>query len=540
MKRKTRHNGRYAAVEIGHTHLRAAVLDGPPGAAATVHVREYRWRNEAVSLNTDAGRDELEAALRTANAELGLGSAEIYLCIGGDFCVTRVVAGTEEKVKAEIAGLEKRSRLYLSLGQGPKALSGSVQQVDARHQHALLTVVNHRTLDTLLAVARTIGLKIACIEPSLVSLSRLLGRTERDAAGPSLIVNIGERGLEVGISHRGQLLLDYRPAAREGTTAAAEIVMRHLIRLQRYCDRYVKLSNGTLTNVFLSDDTDDARQARRVFEQGDGLTVETLCDIARAGDWTVEAADGIAAAAAVGALLKADPAAAEHETPNLSEGIETKSRRSLTNDIIRCCWPLAAAVLVAVLGTWLTSGIQAETAATRAKIDELGGRRAITNVTKLQVKREIERLAYDAKMRQFHTGLPADTVIEAIAQCQPDDIWLDSLTLTGVESVAITGSGFSEEGVYEFMQTLRACPRFADVALSRTSAGRDQNGPVTRFDIQLELAEMELDASQPETEAADVETRVARLPSERTPPPAEPSPATATDTPTGDPDPART
>ena len=81
----------------------------------------------------------------------------------------------EEVVRRELAQLEERSALYLSLGTGPKALAASVRQIDARHQHALLTVANKKTLETIVAAADRLGIEIDTIEPSLVAMSRCVG-----------------------------------------------------------------------------------------------------------------------------------------------------------------------------------------------------------------------------------------------------------------------------------------------------------------------------------------------------------------------------
>ena len=67
--------------------------------------------------------------------------------------MTRVITGPTEDVRREFAELEERSLRYLTLGPGPKALAGNTQQLDARHQHALLAVANQRTLDHLMQIA---------------------------------------------------------------------------------------------------------------------------------------------------------------------------------------------------------------------------------------------------------------------------------------------------------------------------------------------------------------------------------------------------
>lgn len=477
--------------------LRVAVLKTRSGERPTVIVKEFPWRQESASLQTAAGADELTKALRKASEEFGLAAATIFVAVSGDYCVTRVVTGPEEKVKAEIAGLEKRSRLYLSLGQGPKAIGGSIQQVDARHQHALLTVINQQTLQTLVDVTQRLGLDVECIEPSLVSISRLLGRLEGDATGPALIASFGERGLEVGISHRGQLLLDYRPAGQEDAAAATEIVIRHLVRLQRYCDRYVRLSNGALRTVYLSGGEQETTAAQDAFLADGRVLVEMLDDTERVGEWRIEGDRGANTAAVVGAMLKADPAAPQHDTPNLREGLARHSARSLGRDLLATCWPLAASLLIAVMGGWWIAGVQQRTARINAQHAALEDRQAEANVTALVVARDVKKLDYVRRVADFANHLAVDRLLENVAGCQPDDVWLDSISIDGVATMSVSGASYSDEGVYELMKTMRACPAFRDVALTGTQAARDREGPVTRFEVRVEIAESARPAPEP-------------------------------------------
>ena len=96
---------------------------------------------------------ELTEAFRTLVSDERLAGARVRIALGGEFCVTRVITGATEDVRREFAELEERSLRYLTLGPGPKALAGNTQQLDARHQHALLAVANQRTLDHLMQIA---------------------------------------------------------------------------------------------------------------------------------------------------------------------------------------------------------------------------------------------------------------------------------------------------------------------------------------------------------------------------------------------------
>ena len=123
----------------------------------------------------------------------------IHVTIGGEYCVTRAVTGTENEVQQELEQLKARSGLYLSLGHGKKITASSIRQLDARHRHALMTVVNDKSFDILLEIEKRLGLEFDRIEPSLVSICRLIGQGGYDQKDPIIFVNMGDYGGQIGI-----------------------------------------------------------------------------------------------------------------------------------------------------------------------------------------------------------------------------------------------------------------------------------------------------------------------------------------------------
>src|SRR5687767_2659117 len=171
---------RTVAVEICRSTLGLVSVERRGESPSRVHTRTVVWRRESSSLHSEAGINELSTALKTLVREEKLAGLAVRLVLSGEFCVTRVLAGTNERVRQEMSALEDRSQRYLSLGPGRKALAGSSRQIDARHQHALLSVANQKTIDAAQQVAVAAGVRIERIEPSLVALSRLLGRLGYD------------------------------------------------------------------------------------------------------------------------------------------------------------------------------------------------------------------------------------------------------------------------------------------------------------------------------------------------------------------------
>src|SRR4051794_2066175 len=105
------------ALGITRTHLLATIVRPQVGGAPSiVQCREIEWRKTATSLATDTGAAEFTVALRALAAEEKLAGCETGICLNEEFCVTRIVTGATDRVRRELAQLEERSSLYLTLG----------------------------------------------------------------------------------------------------------------------------------------------------------------------------------------------------------------------------------------------------------------------------------------------------------------------------------------------------------------------------------------------------------------------------------------
>ena len=490
IKRKSQFPTRIAALEIGPTRLAALALDltAPHDPVATVSLS---WRDEASALNGEAGLHELTTAFRRIGTELRLAGAPVHVSLSGAYCVTRVVTGEAERVEHELLELEHRSALYLSLGHGPKALAGSIRQIDARQRHALMSVVNQKTLDTIVEAAGAAGLRLARIEPSLVSLCRLVGQLGDDADAPVLVANLDEQGAEIGISHAGQLLLDYRPAGVDSAEQLATVTCRHLARLQRYCNRYVCFARGQLTRLYLCGSPETIDRARAAFAaEGAELDVVPLVDpwevdeafVSDGGapDWTMIAPLGLALAAR-------DP---DENTagPNLMERLHDTTRQPLVPLLCRTLWPLAAALMLAV---GLEVGVFLQQQASARLKTEVQTYEAANRQVRLLTARAVrgrEKIGYYRHISESLGQQRCTQLTTHVAQCLPHDVWLDSLRFDGEGRLALSGGSFSDDGVYEFVKWLEAVPGLTRVALDGTHPSRFKDGPGTAFDVHCDVA----------------------------------------------------
>ena len=478
------------AIEIRHSTLVMARIE-PAGADAArrVHTRSVRWREKANSLYGEQGVRELTAALRTLVVEEKLAGTPVALTLNGDYCVIRVVTGSTERVRRELALLEERSELYLSLGTGRKSLATSIYELDARHQHALLAVTNGKTLQAIVQIAADVGLAVTLVEPSLVALCRLLGHTGRDAEEPVLIIAFGKNGVELGISHQGQLLLDYRPGGRTAHGDVADIVLRHLARLRRYCDRYYRYAQGKLSRVYLCGAADLVESALARFQQQDELTAEVLDPAGIDPKWKfTEASPDSILCAALGTCV---PSISSRETsggPNLIEQVHAEASRPTVAQFCRAFWPVVAAMLVAfglfAVDRYEQSRCTRLTAALEACEPDVA---ELWRLRREMIQADV-KIAHLESLARADRGPSWETLLSTVAQCMPKDLWMDKITAGSDGQVTLNGSSYAEATIYEFVGYLESAPAWSQVALEGTWPAAGRMGRTTKFDIECKFS----------------------------------------------------
>jgi len=491
MKLKTaQKNSPVVAIEIGHTQLvMTRVRRGDTDREASVGTRALGWRESATTIHSDTGIEEVSTALKTLAAEEKLAGSIVRLTLDADACVTRVVTGSTDHVRRELTALEERSSLYLSLGPGEKSLATHLRSIDARHQHALLSVANRRTIDALLNAAGDAGLIVDAIEPSIVALCRLLGHLGQDADQPVLIVNLGKHGVEMGISHRGSLLLHYPPGGRFVLAEVAGIVGRHLTRLRRYCDRHYGYAEGTLSRVFIFGSRDDAAEVLAGFDPEDRLRADVFDPVATMPRWQFNDSEPEPnVGAALGACLPPLMPDTIPEGPNLLERIRLGQRRPLAVDLLRAFWPAAVAALIScvlVAANWLEQRRCGELVAQTQKLEPSINELWQLKNRAVEAQRTADRLD---RLSRWIDGPAWDDSLSTPAQCAPRCIWLDKVRVDADQRVTLVGSSYTEGAIYQFERALQASPGFAHVAVEATRPGASPAGPVIKFDIQAKIA----------------------------------------------------
>lgn len=492
--RRKQGEGRCAIFEVCRSMLHLALIvrnANINGGLDRVVTRSLCWRKDATSLHTEQGTQELTTAFRTLVNEERLAGAKVRIALSGEFCVTRVVTGPTDDVRREFAELEDRSLRYLTLGPGKKALAGCTQQLDARHQHALLAVANQRTLDQLMRIADAVGVQVECIEPSLIALSRAQAQLHSACQDACLLIQLDEGVAELGICHNGRLLLDYRPGGHTNAENVADVVALHISRLQRYVERYHSYLSAPLRHVYLAGDSAAVDRARHRFAELKSFEVHVL----QPGDinmpWSHAAeTPGTPLAAALGTALSLYNDSTEKHGPNLIETALAQLREPIRPILIRSLMPIAALLLVAATLSLYRMQQWRETSALQAELDSLAPVCARATELRLKLASAESKLTQLQALDKQLPQLGWQQVLSRISQSMPDDVWLDRLTFHDGKTALLAGASYTDGGVYDFAGYLKQVPDIAEIALESTGVGQSATGPTTNFTLQVTLANL--------------------------------------------------
>lgn len=490
VERRRQADNRYAAIEVCRSTLHLAILiRGDATEPDRVVTRSICWRHDSASLNTEEGVRELQAAFHTLVTEERLAGATARIALNGEFCVTRVVTGSSEQVRHELSELEDRSNHYLLLGTGPKTIARCNEQLDARHEHALLSVANQTTLQLLVDIAESAGMKLDVIEPSLVALSRAQARLPGGGDDACLIVQLDEGEVELGVCHRGRLLLEYRPGGKPDADNIADVVAQHLGRVQRYLARQHSYLKEPLSRVYLTGEPTAVRRAHNRFTQFQQFEVHLLDPGQLEVEWE-HATDtpGTEFAAALGMALSYYPANSQQASPNLIEHMLATSRQPLRPFLIRSAIPLAATLLVAIGLALMWVQQRAATSVLRKELAGYEPARVHATELRLELVRTEAKMAQLQRLENLLPRPRWGTLMQHIAQSMPDDVWLDRLGIQDGRDATLTGSSYTDGGVYDFANYLKKVPQIAQIDLQGTGVGHTPNGPTTNFNMELSLA----------------------------------------------------
>ncbi|MEM6779288.1 MAG: hypothetical protein AAF670_16665 [Planctomycetota bacterium] len=449
--------------------------------------------------------DSLRETLVKLRQQHSLGQRPIALSLSGDHCVTRINSGTTEQVDSALEAVAERVPRYLQLGPGGKLVGQAREVIAPGMEHALTAVGNSALLNSLLQCLEQAGLRVAWMEPSLVSLARLVGLSGADQEEPVVIADSFGESWEVGISYRGRLMLDYRPAAAHDSNAFAEAIEQHLSRLQRFCGRHRGMDADTLRQVFVGGDEEKVTAVKSYLTSRlgkDSMTARALLmDGASLGRHGIMLAnvnstesDGFAGIAAILPMMKAMDTSI---VPDLFERVRGNGPVSRWQRHWRCWWPLLAASLLIGLGYVLVKSTGRETGEVLAKREfiETQMRMSDARMSRLQAQRQFVSHLQSIEQQTFAPRM--DEVTKRIASCLPISTYIRRIHMDGEGRVHLDAYSSLESDVYEVLGHLRGIPQVTQISLLGTMPDVEQGG--SQFDIRLGWAEPSYTDDQPNT-----------------------------------------
>jgi hypothetical protein len=485
-KRRSHAEARRLYIELRQSTLRAAIVFDPGrGEPPQVQCRTVTWRHDATDLFSEQGRAELTVALRQLVTQDRLAGCCVSFAVSGALCVNRATSGAKTKVETELASFQERAQMYLSLGPGPKATAIGRKAIDARHEHALLTVANESTLNLLIDAAEAVGLSVDVVESALVSLARFHAATQPEEESAVILVQIDEARFEVGVSQQGQLLLEYRPSSDASPAQLGRVLDEHHDRLQRFCRRQYGLGTMSLNKLWLVGDKVevDAADAKSKVR----LTTAPLPVVGLDSFWKAPAVPfSPEYAPALGLALHGRGEAGD-VSPNLMEQVHARAKTPIRPFLMRAAAPIAATLLVAAGIGGYNSHQEGELATLRETIAELAPLELRGKLLGKQILDAETELRHVAALLECSPHHSFDPVVDRLAHCLPDDVWIKQLRIDERRNAIVTGASYTEGGVYDFVHYLEQAPGFAQIALRGTGIDQTDEGPATSFDLEFAL-----------------------------------------------------
>lgn len=434
------------------------------------------------------GNVRLQHAIQTLAVRHHIGSESVAVSLGGDYCVTRISTGTLEHVDQELEALASRIPRYLQLGPGEK-LTGQVREtLQPGIDHSLTAVGNHNRLQALYQAFAACDVNVAWIEPSLVSIARLVGQLGIDEDTPILIADSFGRSWEVGISHQGRLLLDYRPAAAHDSATFAKAIDHHLARLRRFCLRHRGMDQSELSDLYVGGPSQKIAPVIEHFSTqraSDSNALRATPLRLPATFLTVEVdpeieSDTIAGVAAILPLIQTS---VQQQPPDLLQTIRQDAQQSKWTWMVLTWWPaVAAAMMLATIYLWV-GGLQKEAEQKRQERCFVETQMRDTRVRMAALQSDRRWVEHLETINRKTISPPMSELVQQITQCLPSRSSLDSIRLEAEREILLSGKTREESEIYEIVNYLRRLPKISQVALLGTMIGSDQNE--SQFNIRL-------------------------------------------------------
>jgi hypothetical protein len=286
-----------------------------------------------------------------------------------------------------------------------------------------------------------------------------------DNTAPAIIIEPNDRGIDLGISYRGQLLFDYRPGGVGSRETIVQIVEQHLERIQRYCSRFFRFAGGQLNRVYLVGNPEDVEQVRYQFMSSRRLTAEVINPTTTCGEWSFSdalVANPFYVAPLGSALVDAERLKLppdERGFPDLMDAVRSGTRTPLWPLVRQHLWPVAAA---GILGAIVYSGAFVKHTQAGSVEDKLATIEAESGSASM-MRLEMEHLGIRAQyLKQLDVELKALPVDELLAQVGKAKnnlaVCLDDVLISQDGTIVIGGRADTNDVMHQFDAGLKSIP----------------------------------------------------------------------------------
>ncbi len=432
------------------------------------------------------GWKRLRDAIDTLAMRHKIGHQAVAVSLSGDFCVTRISTGTVDDVDHELGALASRIPRYLQLGPGGK-LTGQVREtLSPGIDHALTAVGNFTRLKSLYDAFVSCHVNVAWIEPSLVSIARLAGVCELDQEKPILIADSFGQSWEVGITHQGRLLLDYRPAAAYDAETFATAIDQHLTRLQRFCQRHRGMAQSALSELYVGGPTEKVNVVLNRFSDQHSLQGATFR--LPTDRWAIEVpaeiqSDSVAAIAAVLPLIQPE---LHQNPPDLLQTIRRERDQSRLTRAAITFAPLAVAALLLIVATLWVGGLRRQSEQKQQQRNFVQSQMQATQARMATLQSDRRWVQHLGIIKQKSVSPPLVELVNQITHCLPPAATLASIRVDTDHSIMLVGKTAEEAEIYEIVGYLRRLPGIQQAALLATASGGQLNGEnESQFEVRL-------------------------------------------------------
>ncbi len=411
---------------------------------------------------------------------------QIAVSLDGDYCVTRVLMGSPEHIDKELEMLLARAARYLSLGPGEKIAGITRNRIHSGIDYVAAAVINQSIIERIYDAMLKQDMNVRWVEPSLVSIARLIDASGVAQDEPLLIADGTGSRWDIGIVHCGRLLLDYRPASASTIDEIRVTTESHIERLRRFCSRHRNIVGGTLSRVLVVGTEENAQQAKIAFGTIDALAADVVAVPYLPSVYRLMGGVSEDCIPAIGAILPLLMNTDSTTIPDMLATIRREAKASWHRRLLSDGWPGIAAAVFLICGY---STLSAERIIVASATE---GHKAI----KAQVVERQTKLAVLTKQRELISYLQtidADTtevdwpvVLDHVTQCLADEARVNQFQYDDQQGLRVDGSVQSESIIYDYVGHLRRLTEVKQVALQGTSPLEGDKGANFRVLLQID------------------------------------------------------